>query len=171
MAWGTATAATVTDSAAEGGATGDTTETTIEQAADDVDVCAAIPADDVQAILTGADPITAVPNEVIPSSCDYNIAIGDESMAMDGAVVQIQLASPDAAFYDAQLELQQGSGTVTELDGVSQGFAFDEGGTILLTTEAGVWTVIRGVEIDRAATTQVTAEQLEAIAQLVDERL
>lgn len=131
------------------------------------DVCAAITAEDVQTVLTGADPITATPNEVIPSSCDYTITLSGGGSEIPAAVVQVQLAG-DAAFYDAQRELQTDAQDLAELD---EGFAFDDGGTILLTTDAGTWTVIRGVEITDGGTEAATAEQMVQIAELVQERL
>lgn len=138
-----------------------------------VDVCDAIPAEDVQAIITEADPITAVPNDVIPApTCDYQIAIGGEGFAMDAAIVSIQLASEDPAYYASQRDLQTDNfDDVTDVEGVSEGFSFNDGGTILLTTDTGVWTIVRGVEVNQEATATATPEEMAAIAALVEERL
>jgi hypothetical protein len=152
---------------------GTTDTTAVDDGMADVDVCEAIGAEDVQAILTEADPITAVTNEVIPTpTCDYQIAIGDDTFAMDAAVITIQLASEDPAYYTAQRDLQEDSfDDVTDVEGISEGFSYNNSGTILLTTDSGVWTVIRGVEVNKEATAQATAEEMAAIAALVEERL
>jgi hypothetical protein len=155
------------------GTDGSTDTTAVDDGLADVDVCEAIGAEDVQAILTEADPITAVPNEAIPApTCDYQIAIGDDTFAMDAAVISIQLASEDPAYYTAQRDLQEDSfDDVTDVEGISEGFSYNDSGTILMTTDAGVWTVIRGVEVNKEATAQATAEEMAAIAALVEERL
>jgi hypothetical protein len=146
----------------------DTTEAT-DDGTPDADVCGTITAEDIAAIVPDADPLTATATTAIPTpTCDYTIEIGDDSFSMPGAIVSIQWAG-DAAFYEAQKELQAAGATeVAELD---EGFAFDEGGTILLTTDSGTWTVIQGVEIDKAATRQVTPEELVEVAVLVQDRL
>lgn len=162
------------DSTGNTGSTGGSSDTTaVDDGFPDVDVCSEIPAEDIQALIPAADPITATTNEVSPApTCDYTIEIGEGATAMTGAIVQIQFSSADPAYYTSQKELQTDSfDDVTDLAGVEEGFSFNGGGTILLTTDAGVWTVIRGIEVNKDATAQATPEEMEAIAELVEERL
>jgi hypothetical protein len=167
------------DSADPSGGTGSTggagsdTAVPSDTAEVDVDVCGAIPASDVQAAVPAADPITAVANDVIPMpTCDYRISIGDGATAMDAAIVSIQLASTDPAYYASQQDLQQDQfDDVTPVEGVDEGFSYNGSGTILMTTDSGVWTIVRGVEVNKEATAQLTADEMAALAQLVEERL
>lgn len=153
--------------------TGSDSGTDTTEAADDgipeIDVCGAITADDIAGIVPDADPLTAAPNTAIPTpTCDYTIEIGDDSFSMPGAIVSVQWAG-DQAYYDGQKDLQAADATeVAELD---EAFAFNDGGTIMLTNDAGAWIVLRGVEIDKAASRQVTDEELVEVALLVQDRL
>lgn len=163
---------TGSDTGTDGGDSS-TDTTTMDDGMPDVDICEAIPAEDVQAIIPAAEPITAVVNDVIPvPTCDYRIAIGDDSFAMDAAIISIQFASEDPAYYTGQRDLQEDSfDDVTDVAGISEGFSYNNSGTILMTTDSGVWTVIRGVEVDAEASTLASAEEMAAIAALVEERL
>lgn len=168
----TAATDTGSDTGTDGGDSS-TDTTTMDDGMPDVDICEAIPAEDVQAIIPAAEPITAVVNDVIPvPTCDYRIAIGDDSFAMDAAIISIQFASEDPAYYTGQRDLQEDSfDDVTDVAGISEGFSYNNSGTILMTTDSGVWTVIRGVEVDAEASTLASAEEMAAIAALVEERL
>lgn len=152
---------------------GSSTTAATDDGAPDVDICSAITAEDLQGLVPAADPITATPNEVIPApTCDYTIQIGEGATAMDAAIVSIQLTSTDPAYYASQEDLQRDQfDDVTPVDGVEEGFSYDDAGTIMMTTDAGVWLIERGVEVNKEATAQLSAEEMAAVAALVDERL
>ncbi len=138
----------------------------------DIDLCETISAEDIQAIIPDADPMTASENSVNPSTnCQYTIKIGDDNFSMDAAVILINWAG-DEVTYNGQKELQQDTfDDFTEISELDTAFHYNFGGSIMLLDGEDAWSVLRGVEIDNKASRTVTTEELIEIAKLVEERL
>jgi hypothetical protein len=153
-----------TEAPADGGtSSGDGSTTTEAAGAADVDICGEITQADMEAIIPNATFSTVAPNTVIPTpTCDYSIEIAPE---FEGAVIQIQQSSPDGAYYDGQKDLQSDA---VDVEGVSDAFSFNDGGSIILKTSTGSYSIIRGVEPAPGAPA-VSEAQMAAIAKLVAE--
>ncbi|MCU0311019.1 MAG: hypothetical protein MUE36_08755 [Acidimicrobiales bacterium] len=138
----------------------------------EVDVCKEIPAADVQAVITGADPITATPNDVVPvPNCDYTITIAGPTITMEPAIVSITYLG-DRALFESTEPVRRGQyDDVSEVPELGQAIIYDQDGVLDLVVGDQAWSVLQGVEIDAATSRLVTGAELVAVGQLVEERL
>ncbi len=151
-----------TTSAASGATSGDTGSgdetTTTAAAGGDLDVCAEVPKDKVQEILTGATITKAEAVELGGPNCSYYVATAGTELP----VVKITWNEP--AFYDAQKQTQT---EAVPLEGV-EGFQLRRDVTQLVVKGAtGAFDITGGVELTEGG--QVASiEQLTEIAKLVE---
>lgn len=147
-----------------GGTDAGGTDTTIaEDGTSDLDICAELTQEEMQAILTEATLVSAAPNDVIPTpSCYYNI---DLTGGIQAAVIQINLIVDDRDYFEAQRDLQTDA---VDVPGVEDAFAYDDFGTIMVLTPSGVFQIERGVELTEGGEA-ASQEQMTAIAEQVSE--
>jgi hypothetical protein len=160
---GAAPAASETTAASSSGSGTDEATTTAIGGAPAIDVCEEVSQEDVAAILTEADLVSAEANSAIPApNCGYAIEIGGAGSGATADVVTITWNDP--SFFDGQKELQTDETELTGFD--TDAFAFGDGGDILVRGETGTWAVTQGVELSDGGQ-PASAEQLAAIAKLV----
>ena len=156
---GSTTTSAASGSGGDQGDTGSGDETTTTAAAGgDLDVCAEVPKDKVQEILTGATITKAEAVELGGPNCSYYVATAGTELP----VVKITWNEP--AFYDAQKQTQT---EAVPLEGV-EGFQLRPDVTQLVVKGAtGAFDITGGVELTEGG--QVASiEQLTEIAKLVE---
>lgn len=163
---GAGSSASETSAPSSSGASGsgtDETTTTAAGGAPAVDVCDEVTKEDVAAILTEANLVSAEANSAVPApNCGYAVEIGGAGSGATADVVTITWNDP--AYFDSQKELQTDA---TELSGFdTDAFTFGDGGDILVRGETGTWLVTQGVELTDGGQ-PASAEQLAAVAKLV----
>jgi hypothetical protein len=154
------------DDASTDGGTTDTTMADDDMAGDDagsVDLCTEITQADMEAILPEATFTSVAPNEVIAApSCEYRVDIG----GVEAAVVTITLEAEDPGFLESQRQVQTDP---VDVPGLTDAFAYDDFGTVLVATDLGVFQIERGVELAPGGAV-ASPDQMTAIAELVAAR-
>lgn len=124
----------------------------------ELDLCAEVTADDVAAILAGAEISEAAPNPSLTTpTCQYLVDWAGTPLSV------VQITWNEDGFLDA---LRQSNPTATDLDGVDDGVAISED-SIVVAGASGDFQVDAGVELTDGGSV-ATQEQLVAVAQLVE---
>lgn len=136
-------------------ATDDGAATDDEAAGGDVDVCEAISAEDVGAILTEADIAEAKPNDALATpSCAYYVTWAGSPLSV------VQITWNEDGFLDA---MRTSNPTATEVDGLDAVAISDA--SIVIAGETGDYQIDGGIELSEGGDV-ATKEQLVAIAEL-----
>ena len=163
---GTGNSASETSAPSSSGASGsgaEETTTTAAGGAPTVDVCEEVTQEDVAAILTEANLVSAEANSAVPApNCGYAVEIGGAGSGATADVVTITWNDP--SYFDSQKELQTDATDLSGFD--TDAFTFGDGGDILVRGETGTWLVTQGVELTDGGQ-PASAEQLAAVAKLV----
>lgn len=145
-----------TTTAAPDAGTDDGATATTEAAGADVDICAEITAEDVEAILTGADIADAKPNDAYPTpSCAYSVTWPGQPLSV------VQILWNEDGFLDAQRE---GNPTATDVADLDDAIAISDS-SIVVAGESGDFQVDGGIELAEGGDV-ATKDQLIAVAAL-----
>ncbi len=122
------------------------------------DLCQAVTAEQIGAVLTEATIVAAQPNDVIPApTCDYMVSI-------DGIELPaVKVIREESGFYDSQKAAQE---TQVPVEGVADAFATDDQNThVYLEGASGDYQIDVGVELTSGGQ-PASAAQMAAIARL-----